>query len=55
MSRSLLNHGSGKGDKPRTKLDANYRQRMEEIKFDGRSLIESGFVFRRGRWVKKYT
>jgi hypothetical protein len=55
-TRDLFNHdhGPGKGDKPRNKYDANWRERIEAVKFSGQSLKDSGFVRVRGKWVKKF-
>jgi hypothetical protein len=53
-TRDLLNHGSGKGDKPRTKLDENYLRRFSEIAFPKRTLTESGFKKVGRKFVKSY-
>lgn len=54
MNRNLLNHGPGKGDKPRNKYDENWRQRVSEVQYPKKTMPESGFILVRGRWVKKY-
>ena len=33
--RDLLNNGPGKGDKPRSNFDANWRNRYDEIDWSG--------------------
>jgi len=38
-----LNHSPGKGDKPRTKFDANWLRRISKIKFPKLTDAEKGF------------
>lgn len=50
-TRDLFNHQSGKGDKPRTKLDENYVRRFKRIKGLGSA---TGFEKTKQGWRKKY-
>lgn len=53
MTRDLLNHSAGKGDKPRSKFDKNWQDRFGAITgFTPKS--RSGFTKTRRGWVKKY-
>lgn len=54
-TRDLLNHGNGKGDAPRTKLDKNYRDRFAFIDFGGKDrTVFEGFVRKGNKWVKRF-
>jgi hypothetical protein len=50
-NRNLFNHGAGKGDKNRSKLDDNYRANFEAIAFPH---SDEGFVKREGKQTKRY-
>lgn len=52
-TRDLLNH-AGKGDKPRTRLDDNYRHRYGLIKGFSQFPEWSFRMGRRGKFIKKY-
>lgn len=45
-------HGAGKGDKPRHKLDDNYRANFDAIKFPPKT--EEGFTRTDGKLTKRY-
>lgn len=51
-NRNILNHGAGKGDKCRSKIDDNYRANFDAILFPHTG--DEGFVRREGRLTKRY-
>jgi hypothetical protein len=53
MSRDLLNHGSGKGDKPRSKFDKNWHDRFSVIQ-GFQPADRAGFTKTKRGWIKKY-
>ena len=53
MSRDLLNHGAGKGDKSRVKFGQNWLDRFNEIA-GLQPKDRAGFVKTKRGWVKRY-
>lgn len=51
-NRNLFNHSAGKGDKPRSKFDANWVKNFNEIWFPPRNF--DGYVTKGGKRVRKF-
>lgn len=52
-TRDLLNHGAGKGDKPRSQFDTHWARRFDEIDWGAPDDLPV-FVRKGGRLVKLY-
>jgi len=50
--RNLLNHGPGKGDKPRSKFDKNWAKRFGQINWP--VVAVDGFVRKGHKQIKRY-
>jgi len=53
-TRDLLNHGNGKGDKPRTRLNNEWRKNYKKI-FWGKVIETKGFTRHHAKLIKKYS